>query len=579
MEEWSKCKNMVFNAIISVAIPIVIALWTGVFLKINEIQPEAYMDEIFHIPQAKVFCGVSEGGNFTWNPKITTLPGTYLMSIGILIPLSKLISIEICNVFYLRLISFSFNILNSFVIYNILIRSHRKVEIQGVTAWWKQGQILNPAFLLVYVRRVTKKSQLMEVVLSYSEQETMHEPSIIPKEETAAYLVDLMALIRSLPGVSDTYRELTQRIVDALPTGYARVDIVADTYRKDSLKNSERIKRGHSAKVLINSAESKIPRNFSDFLKNGENKGRMIEIIKDEMDKQKHAFLEKLKCNEIMFSVDKVCIRMTEHSTDVVDELSSNQEEADTKLLLHAKHVFNAHPGKAVLIRSPSGDVDINILFLALFPEDADRIYIDYGTGKSRKVLQLSTIDMPDTLKSALVGFHAFSGNDYISSIFRKSKRICWKKIEKSKKFTEMFAQLGNQWRIDVALQGLIEEYVCSLFMKGKRDINEVRYEMFKNIYEKKSRIQDLSLLPPCRDTLNLRSKRCNYVAKVWKSSLQATIEFDVITANGWSEEGKVIWMNEAFPPDVTEILMDTEEDSDLDETLDGESDSDYDSD
>ncbi|KAG1650929.1 TBC1 domain family member 31 [Nymphon striatum] len=95
----------------------------------------------------------------------------------------------------------------------------------------------------------------------------------------------------------------------------------------------------------------------------------------------------------------------------------------------------------------------------------------------------------------------------------------------------------------------------------------------------RKAGFQDLSLLPPCRDTLNLRSKRCNYVAKVWKSSLQATIEFDVITANGWSEEGKVIWMNEAFPPDVTEILMDTEEDSDLDETLDGESDSDYDTD
>lgn len=42
---------------------------------------------------------------------------------------------------------------------------------------------------------------------------------------------------------------------------------------------------------------------------------------------------------------------------------------------------------------------------------------------------------------------------------------------------------------------------------------------------------------------------------------------------------GKVIWMNEAYPPDVTDILMDTEEDSDSDEALDGESDSDYDSD
>eukprot|EP00112_Aurelia_sp_Birch-Aquarium-sp1_P005855 Seg1662.2 transcript_id=Seg1662.2/GoldUCD/mRNA.D3Y31 product="hypothetical protein" protein_id=Seg1662.2/GoldUCD/D3Y31 len=282
-------------------------------------------------------------------------------------------------------------------------------------------------------RRVTKKSQLMEIVLSYSDQETMHEPSSIPKEETAAYLVDLMALIRSLPGVSDTYRDLTQRIVDALPTGYARVDIVANTYRKDSLKNSERIKRRSSTKVLINSAESKIPRNFSDFLKNGENKGRMIEIIKGEIVKQKLAFLEKLKCNEIMFSVDKVCIHMTENSTDVIDELSSNQEEADTKLLLHAKHAFNAHPGKAVFIRSPSGDVDINILFLALFPEDADRIYIDYGTGKSRKVLQLSMIDMPDTLKSALVGFHAFSGNDYISSIFRKSSASAGKRSRRAR--------------------------------------------------------------------------------------------------------------------------------------------------
>ena len=428
-------------------------------------------------------------------------------------------------------------------------------------------------------RRVTKKSQLMEIVLSYSEQETMHESNLIPKEATAAYIVDLVALIRSLPGVSDTYRELTQRIVDTLPTCYARVDIVADTYRKDSLKNSERLKRGHSAKVLINSAVSKLPRNFSDFLKNGENKGRMIEIIKDEMVRQKHTFLEKLKCSEIMFSVDKVCIHMTESSTDVIRELSSNQEEADTKLLLHAKDAFNAHPGKAIFIRSPSGDVDINILFLGLFPEDPDRIYIDYGTGKSRKVFQLSMIDMPETLKSALVGFHAFSGNDYISSIFRKSKLICWKKIEKSKKFTEMFVQLGNQWRIDGALQALLEEYVCALFMKGKRDINEVRYEMFKNIYEKKGRIQDLSLLPPCRESLNLRSQRCNYIAKAWKSSFQSTIDFDVITANGWSEEGQVIWMNEAFPPNVTEILMDAEEGSDSDEALDGESDSDYHSD
>ena len=43
--------------------------------------PEPYMDEIFHIPQAQRYCA----GNFTqWDDKITTLPGLYLFSVGLL---------------------------------------------------------------------------------------------------------------------------------------------------------------------------------------------------------------------------------------------------------------------------------------------------------------------------------------------------------------------------------------------------------------------------------------------------------------------------------------------------------------
>ena len=30
--------------------------------------------------------------------------------------------------------------------------------------------------------------------------------------------------------------------------------------------------------------------------------------------------------------------------------------------------------------------------------------------------------------KEALIGFHAITGNDYISSFFGKGKRKCWKK-------------------------------------------------------------------------------------------------------------------------------------------------------
>ena len=49
-------------------------------------------------------------------------------------------------------------------------------------------------------------------------------------------------------------------------------------------------------------------------------------------------------------------------------QLSSNQEEADTKLLLQANHVLHENQNQNVVLRSKSGDVDINILCLAMFP-------------------------------------------------------------------------------------------------------------------------------------------------------------------------------------------------------------------
>ena len=80
-------------------------------------------------------------------------------------------------------------------------------------------------------------------------------------------MVDLMAMIRTIQGVPDIYEELARRLLQMLLVGYSRIDIVADTYQKISLKDQEREKRGVSEKVLILSVKSKIPRNFSSFLK------------------------------------------------------------------------------------------------------------------------------------------------------------------------------------------------------------------------------------------------------------------------------------------------------------------------
>ena len=77
-----------------------------------------------------------------------------------------------------------------------------------------------------------------------------------------------------------------------------------------------------------------------------------------------------------------------------------------------------------VVLHSPSGDT--NILILAASFLENSRSYIDYGNGKLRKSFWLKQINtINKNLKKPLIGFHAFTGNDYVSSLFRNGKKTC----------------------------------------------------------------------------------------------------------------------------------------------------------
>ena len=82
------------------------------------------------------------------------------------------------------------------------------------------------------------------------------------KSEVIAYVVNLMALVRTITNIPGAHEELTFQLIRLLPNGYKRVDIVADTYREVSMKDPERRKRGCPDKVLIRSAKSKVPKKY-----------------------------------------------------------------------------------------------------------------------------------------------------------------------------------------------------------------------------------------------------------------------------------------------------------------------------
>ncbi|KAH9891022.1 glucosyltransferase [Cubamyces lactineus] len=66
-----------------------------VLKSVNEVVTEPYMDEPFHVPQAQAYC---RGDYWTWDPKITTPPGLYVLSLV----LKKLFMLK-CNLSMLRL--------------------------------------------------------------------------------------------------------------------------------------------------------------------------------------------------------------------------------------------------------------------------------------------------------------------------------------------------------------------------------------------------------------------------------------------------------------------------------------------
>ena len=160
--------------------------------------------------------------------------------------------------------------------------------------------------------------------------------------------------------------------------------------------------------------KTKVPRNFNAFLCNSENKARLISLIREILMKRRVEILWSLKCQAICISTYNLCELLDDPNCIEFPELSSDKEEADTKVCLHTIIALNEDPNKHVIIRSHSGDADINVLLTSLIIDSADRVFLDVNTDKNRKILRVSDVELSREEKEALIGFSVFTGNDYV---------------------------------------------------------------------------------------------------------------------------------------------------------------------
>ena len=76
-----------------------------------------------------------------------------------------------------------------------------------------------------------------------------------------------------------------------------------------------------------------------------------------------------------------VCHYVTRNNSSIIPELSSNQEEVDTKLCLHTLHPLATVENGYVIVRNHSGDVDINAMLIAKVIPEPSRVILDIHKG------------------------------------------------------------------------------------------------------------------------------------------------------------------------------------------------------
>ena len=79
---------------------------------------------------------------------------------------------------------------------------------------------------------------------------------------------------------------------------------------------------------------------------------------------------------------------------------------------------------------------------------------------------------------------------------------------------------------------------------------------MLDKKFLKEEKVMDLSLLPPFQSILYLYILHSKYFVRIWKCSLLNVVKCPSIMENSWIKNGEIVWVDDAFPDNIMEILV-----------------------
>ena len=232
--------------------------------------------------------------------------------------------------------------------------------------------------------------------------------------------------------------------------------------------------------------------------------------------------------------------------------LQSNQDEADTKMILRALDA-TANGATKLLIHSP--DTDVFVLALRRYPELCENTLFVTGRGQHHRIIELKPIVEtlgPEKI-AALLAFHALSGADNTKSFSGKGKLLCWKIFAEEDSIITAPAELGQAAHRNEEIVAAIEKFVC-LPYQPRTNLMTVK-ELLWSLFKKKQAQSDR--LPPPQAALQQAIVRAHYQLMVWNSDRITNPELLPPQHYGWrlDQEERVSVMTN-LPPAPEAILQ-----------------------
>ena len=232
-----------------------------------------------------------------------------------------------------------------------------------------------------------------------------------------------------------------------------------------------------------------------------------------------------------------------------------SHEEADTQIPLLMNFSLSENTYKHFDVYSPDTDVLVILMDLVSngYTGTLTSIILHAGNEKSPK-----TIDVLDRVKcvgkrksQALIGFHAFSGEDHGNKFVGISKNHWCKlffSLPPENPIIDTFIQLGTLTADQCSLQDgslhqtvqPLETFTCMGYdSTGPSSIPELRWRL----WSKKNK--EAENLPPSRATICPMIQRTNHVSRVYKSYINPNPILPATTESGWKRDPET---NTLFP-------------------------------